>query len=116
MIHNLLFLEIHRYAYISGYLVTFFFNLKGPNHTHSADGHDKLMDFIRDTFPLAVYGLQDMFSGRLLFVKIWRSNSDPKLTGRWYLEHLYETKGTQLFIMFILPSNILKLHTFLQRT
>ena len=34
-----------------------FFNLKGPNHTRSADDHDKLMDFIRDTFPSAVDGL-----------------------------------------------------------
>ena len=35
------------------------FSLKGSNHTHSGDGHDKLMGFMKSTFPLAVYGLQD---------------------------------------------------------
>ncbi len=34
-------------------------NFKGPNHTHSADGHDKLIDFAKDTFSLAV---KDTFS------------------------------------------------------
>ena len=57
-----------------------------------AHGHDKLMDFAKDTFPLAVYGLQDIFSARIL-VKVWTSNSNPLLIGRWYMEHLYETKG-----------------------
>ena len=66
---------------------------QGSNHTFSADGHDKLMDFAKDTFPLAVYGMQDVFSGFLLYLKLWTSNSDPKLTARWYLEHLYESKG-----------------------
>ena len=31
-------------------LLNAFLNLKGPNHIHSADGHDKLMDFAKDTF------------------------------------------------------------------
>lgn len=44
------------------------------------------------TFPLAVYGLQDAFSGYILYLKLWTSNSDPKLIGRWYLEHLYQTR------------------------
>jgi hypothetical protein len=51
------------------------------------------MGFIRDTFPLAVYGLLDVFSGKVLFLKLWTSNSNPKLIGRWYLEHLTKTKG-----------------------
>ena len=29
---------------------------------------------------------------KLLWLKVWVSNHDPKLIGRWYLEHLYETK------------------------
>jgi len=66
---------------------------KGPNHTHSGDGHDKLMGFMNNTFPLAVYGLQDVFSGYILYLKLWTTNSDPMLVGRWYLEHLYKTKG-----------------------
>ena len=35
--------------------------LQGPNHTHSGDGHDKLMAFMNCTFPLTVYGLQDVY-------------------------------------------------------
>lgn len=46
-----------------------FFSLQGPNHTFSGDGHDKLMDFAKDTFPLAVYGMQDVFSGYLVYLK-----------------------------------------------
>ena len=67
--------------------------IQGPNHTHSGDGHDKLMGFMNSTFPLAVYGLQDAFSGYILYLKLWTTNSDPKLIGRWYMDHLYKTKG-----------------------
>ena len=66
---------------------------QGPNHTYSGDGHDKLMDFMNNRFPLAVYGLQDVFSGYILYLKLWPSNSDPKLIARWYLEYLYESRG-----------------------
>ena len=51
------------------------------------------MDFAKDAFPLAVCGMQDVFSGYLLFLKVWVSNSNPKLIGRWYLDHLLKTKG-----------------------
>ncbi|XP_027044929.1 uncharacterized protein LOC113672779 [Pocillopora damicornis] len=68
------------------------FTSLGPNHTHSGDGHDKLMGFMNSTFPLAVYGLQDAFSGYILYLKLWTTNSDPKLIGRWYMDHLYKTK------------------------
>ena len=70
--------------------------LQGSNHTHSGDGHDKLMGFMKDTFPLAVYGIQDVFSSYIVYLKIWNSNSDPKLIGRWYLENLYNTRGTYI--------------------
>ena len=46
-----------------------------------------------NTFPLAVYGLQDVFSGYVLYLKLWPSNSDPKLIARWYVEYLYESRG-----------------------
>ncbi|XP_028404817.1 uncharacterized protein LOC114527386 [Dendronephthya gigantea] len=68
------------------------FTSLGSNHTHSGDGHDKLMGFMNDTFPLAVYGVQDVFSGYIVYLKLWNSNSDPKLIGRWYLENLYNTR------------------------
>ena len=50
---------------------------------------------MKNTFPLAVYGLQDVFSGYIIYLKLWTSNSDPKLVGRWYLEHLYRTRGSK---------------------
>ena len=53
------------------------------------------MGFMKNTFPLAVYGLQDVFSGYIIYLKLWTSNSDPKLVGRWYLEHLYRTRGSK---------------------
>ena len=62
--------------------------LQGPNHTHSGDGHDKLMGFMNCTFPLTGYG-----PWYVLYLKLWTSNSDPKLIGRWYLKHLYGSKG-----------------------
>ncbi|CAH3159321.1 unnamed protein product [Porites lobata] len=54
----------------------------GPNHTYSGDGHDKLMGFMNSTFPVAVYGLQDAFSGYILNLKLWTTNSHRKLIGR----------------------------------
>lgn len=77
-------------------ILVLFLPLQRPNHTFSGDGHDKLMDFAKDTFPLAVYGMQDVFSGYLVYLKVWMSNSNPKLVGRWYLEHLYKSKGNAL--------------------
>ena len=75
------------------YLYNVFGLFKGPNHTYSGDGHDKLMDVMNNTFPLAVYGLQDVFSGYILYLKLWPSNSDPKVIGKWYLEYLYKSRG-----------------------
>ncbi len=68
------------------------FTSKGPNWVHSLDGHDKLMGYQNSTFPLAVYGSIDTASRKILWLRIWVSNSDPRLIGRWYLEYLMETK------------------------
>jgi hypothetical protein len=50
------------------------------------------MGYQNSTFPLAVYGCMDTCSRKLLWLRVWTSNSDPKLIGRWYLEYLYETR------------------------
>ena len=68
------------------------FTTRESNWVHSLDGHDKLMGYQNSTFPLAVYGCMDTASRKLLWLKVWVSNHEPKLIGRWYLEHLYETK------------------------
>ena len=59
------------------------FTTKGPNWVHSLDGHDKLMGYQNSTFPLAVYGCIDTASRKLLWLRIWVTNSDPKVIGRW---------------------------------
>ena len=68
------------------------FTTRGYNWVHLLAGHDKLMGYQNSTFPLAVYGCMDTASRKLLWLKIWVSNHNPKLIGRWYLEHLYETR------------------------
>ena len=61
------------------------FTFKGPNFVHSLDGHDKLMGYQNSTFPLAIYGCIDTASRKLLWLRVWTSNSDPLVIGRWYL-------------------------------
>ena len=70
------------------------FTTKGPNFVHSIDGHDKLMGYQNSKYPLAIYGCIDTASRKLLWLRIWVSNSDPLLIGRWYLEYLYESRIT----------------------
>ena len=61
------------------------FTAVGPNWVVSLDGHDKLMGFQKNTFPLAIYGCIDTAS-RKIFLKIWTSNSNPIFVGRWNFE------------------------------
>jgi len=68
------------------------FESPGPNFVHSLDGHDKLMGFQNWTFPLAVYGCIDTCRRKLLWIKIWTSNSDPKYPGLWYVQYLKRSK------------------------
>ena len=86
------------------------FSTKGGNWVFSLDGHDKLMEYQNDTFPLAVYGCLDTASVRLQF----RSKSNSK----WYLKYLYEStrmpsilrldKGTETVV-------ITTMHAFLRQ-
>ena len=91
----------------------------GVNWTWSLDGHDKLMGFQNWTFPLAVYGCYDTASRKVMFLKLWTSNSSPQLVGRWYFDHIYETKKISSIIRLdrgtetgVLPS----IHAFLRRS
>ena len=68
------------------------FTAVGPNWVVSLDGHDKLMGFQKCTFPLAIYGCIDIDSRKVLFLKVWTSNSNPIFVGRWYFEYLYKIK------------------------
>lgn len=68
------------------------FRTRGPNWVHSVDGHNKLMGFQNDTFPLAICGSIDTASRKLLWLRVRTNNREPRLIGRWYLEYLYENK------------------------
>lgn len=68
------------------------FTSKGPNWVHSLDGHDKLMGYQISTFAIAVYGSIDTCSRKIMWLKVWSSNSNPKLIARFYLEYLAESK------------------------
>ncbi|XP_028417449.1 uncharacterized protein LOC114541833 [Dendronephthya gigantea] len=96
------------------------FTTKGTNWVHSLDGHDKLMGYQNSTFPLAIYGCLDTASRKLLWLRIWVTNCDPKIIGKWYLEHLYETriisailrvdKGTETGVMATMHSFLRRYH------
>ena len=70
----------------------------GTNWVHSLDGHDKLMGYQNSTYPLAVYGCLDSASRKILWLRIWVSNSDPNLIGYWYLQHIFETKKISSYL------------------
>jgi len=94
------------------------FTTKGPNFVHSVDGHDKLMGYQNSTYPLAIYGCIDTASRKLLWLRIWVTNSDPVLVGRWYLEYLYETKVISSFIRMdkgTETGTMATMHAFLRR-
>lgn len=68
------------------------FTTRGVNWVYSLDGHDKLMGFAKNTFPLAVYGCADTASRKILWIKVWMSNNNPDLIGRWYLDYTFQSK------------------------
>ena len=92
----------------------------GVNWTWSLDGHDKLMGFQNWTFPLAVYGCYDTASRKVMFLKLWTSNSSPQLVGRWYFDHIYETKkissiirldrGTEMGVLASIHAFLIRSH------
>lgn len=70
-----------------------FIYIQGPDFTMPLDGHDKLCGYQNSTFPLCIYGAQDTYSARIQFLRIWTTNSDPKIIGRFYLDYLFESRG-----------------------
>lgn len=71
----------------------------GPDYTLSCDGHDKLCGYQKSMFPLCVYGGMDTYSGRINFLRVWTTNNDPKVVGRFYFEYLCECKETIKMIL-----------------
>ena len=74
------------------------FSSKGSNWVHSVDGHDKLMGYQNSTFPIAIHGCIDTASRKILWLKVWPTNSKPELIGRWFLEYLYKSRKALSYI------------------
>jgi len=49
------------------------------------------MGYQNSTFPIAIYGSIDTCSRKIVWLKVWSSNSNPVLIGRFYIEHLFST-------------------------
>ncbi len=64
----------------------------GSNWVFSLDGHDKMMGFQNSTFPVAIYGCLDTFSRKIIFLHVWKGNSDPVIVGNFYMQRLVETE------------------------
>ena len=65
----------------------------------SLDGHDELCGFQKSMFPLCIYGAQDTFSSRIQFLRIWKSNNNPQIIGRFYFDYLYESRGNMVSLL-----------------
>ena len=65
----------------------------GPNHTWHIDGYDKLKDF---GFP--IHGCVDGFSRKVLWLNVSRSNNDPSVVLRFYLDCVDENEGCPLIV------------------
>ena len=76
------------------------------------------MGFQNWTCPVAVYRCYDTASRKVLSLKVWTSNSNPWLVGRWYFDHLYETNKISCIIRLDRGTEtgvLASIHIFLRR-
>lgn len=73
------------------------FTTECKNFGHSVDGQDKLMGFQNHAFPLAIYGAIHRSSRKILWLKLWVNNSDPKRIGS-HITYLSSTKQVASFM------------------
>ena len=82
------------------------------------------MGYQNSTFPLGIYGCIDTASRKILWLRIWDTNSRPEVIGKWYLEYLYESrvipayiridKGTETGVMATMQCYLRRNHTDLE--
>ena len=83
-----MYIKVHLQSHIKrggvhNHLVCLPFLFQGSDSTMSLDGHDKRCGFQNSMFPLCIYGAQDTFSSRIQFLRIWLSNNNPQIIGRF---------------------------------
>jgi len=61
---------------------------QGPNHCWHMDGYDKLKPY---GFP--IHGCIDGFSRKMLWLKVSRTNNNPLVVAKWYVETVKEFGG-----------------------
>ena len=84
----------------------------------SLDGHDKLMGFQNNTFPIAIYGAIVTASRKLFWIKVWLTNRIPELVAWWYFEFIYEIRVIPNYIRIYKGSEtgtFAIMHCFLRR-
>ena len=94
------------------------FVIQGVNWVWSLDGHDKLVGFQNWTFPITLYGCYDTASRKMLYLKVWTSNSRPELIAGWYFDYVYEAKKIPSMLRFnkgTETGTLATLHAFLRR-
>ena len=83
------------------------FTSEGPLGVVSLDSHDKLCGYQNSSFPPDVYGCQDIFSRKVLFLflsfsnsqpETCFSNSEPQFIGKNYLKRLSKSKLLPYFL------------------
>lgn len=75
-------------ARLSGCLVRRIYYSAGPNDQWCYDGHDK-----QSKYGLAIHGCVDAFTGKIMWLKVFISNHDPRVILKNYLECCIEFGG-----------------------
>jgi hypothetical protein len=66
---------------------------KGPNFCWHVDSYDKLKKY-----GLCINGCVDGYSRKIIWLKVGRTNNDPKVIGRYYLDAVNVHGGSPLFM------------------
>ena len=90
----------------------------GPSWVISLDGHDKLMGFQNNTFPITIYEAINTASRKILWIKVWVTNRILELVAQWYFEFIYKTRVIPNYVRIDKDSEtgtIVTMHCFLRR-
>ena len=66
---------------------------KGPNFIWHIDGYDKLMPF-----GFGIHGCIDGFSKKIIWLNVYRTNSDPTIVGMYFVDAVEKMQGCPKFV------------------